>query len=393
MTPSKDKCLSDNCDKQAPTLQCPTCIKLGIPGSFFCSQECFKENWSSHKDVHKKAREAEAVASATDMLASLGKLGSKRHEDGLQLYYDGYTFTGPLRPYKQSATRTVPPHIRRPDYADHPEGRSISEEEDRARHEILVLKEEQIEGVRLASKLARECLDEVAKAVAPGVTTDELDRICHEAAVERECYPSPLNYYKFPKSCCTSVNEVICHGIPDFRPLVDGDLCNVDITVYHRGYHGDLNETMFVGKVDEESKRLVKCAYECLQEGISIVKPGAKYRDIGNVIQKHAQSYGYSVVKRYTGHGIHSLFHCAPTVPHYAKNKAPGIMKVGHIFTIEPMINVGSWRDSTWPDDWTSVTVDGRRSAQFEQTMVVTETGCDILTRRRAKDGKPYFMD
>ena len=249
------------------------------------------------------------------MLSAMGKI---RDENDPQLYYDGYSFTGPLRPYKQSPRRPVPAHIMRPDYADHPEGRSKSEEEDRARHEIIVCTPEQIEGVRLASKLARECLDEVARAIAPGVTTDELDRICHEAAVERECYPSPLNYYNFPKSCCTSVNEIICHGIPDIRPLVDGDLCNVDITVYHRGFHGDLNETLFVGQVDEETKRLTKCAWECLQEGISIVKPGAKYRDIGNVIEKHARGYGYSVVKRYTGHGIHHLFHCAPTVPHYA---------------------------------------------------------------------------
>lgn len=145
-----------------------------------------------------------------------------------------------------------------------------------------------------------------------------LDRIVHEACIERDCYPSPLNYYEFPKSCCTSVNEVICHGIPDMRPLQNGDLLNIDVTVYHRGFHGDLNETLFIGEVDEKAKKLVEVTYECITKAIQIVKPGEKYREIGNVIQKHAQANGYSVVRRYCGHGIHRLFHTAPSVPHYA---------------------------------------------------------------------------
>lgn len=171
-------------------------------------------------------------------------------------------------------------------------------------------------------------MDEAAKACAVGVTTAELDRIVHEACLERDCYPSPLNYYQFPASCCTSVNEVICHGIPDKRPLEDGDLCNgnyystncccflfikniivcctVDVTVYHRGFHGDLNETFFVGNVKPEIKKLVQVTYECLSKAIDIVKPGEKYREIGNVIQKHAQAHGFSVVRSYCGHGIHS---------------------------------------------------------------------------------------
>lgn len=198
------------------------------------------------------------------------------------------------------------------------------------------------ENIRFTQRLLiLECLDEGAKACGVGVTTDEIDRIVHEAAIERDCYPSPLNYYKFPKSCCTSVNEVICHGIPDTRPLENGDLCNLDITVYHRGFHGDLNETFFVGEVKEEHKKLVKTTYEALSKAIEIVKPGEKYREIGNVIQKHVQKNGYSVVKSYCGHGIHELFHTAPNVPHYAKNSAVGIMKAGHTFTIEPMISMG----------------------------------------------------
>jgi methionyl aminopeptidase len=173
---------------------------------------------------------------------------------------------------------------------------------------VKVLDEEEIEGLKLACKLAREVLNEAAKAAAVGVTTDELDRIVHEAAIERECYPSPLNYYKFPKSVCTSVNEVICHGIPDMRPLQNGDLCNVDVTVYHRGFHGDLNETLFIGEVDEKSKLLTRVTHEALSKAIAIVRPGVKFREIGNEIQKHVQDFGFSVVRSYCGHGFIDCF-------------------------------------------------------------------------------------
>lgn len=206
----------------------------------------------------------------------------------------------------------------RPDYADHPEGRSKCEEDVKGNNQIKILDDEEIEGMRLAGKLAREVLEAAALSVEVGVTTDELDRIVHEACLERECYPSPLNYYNFPKSCCTSVNEVICHGIPDLRPLQEGDLCNIDITIYKNGFHGDLNETMLVGKVKEDHLKLVQVTYECLQKAMELIKPGEKYRELGNVIQKHAQSHGYSVVRRYCGHGIHRLFHTTPNVPHYA---------------------------------------------------------------------------
>lgn len=229
-----------------------------------------------------------------------------------------YNFSGRLRPFPLTEKRDVPPAIMRPDYADHPNGVSKCEEDIKGNNQIKVLSDEEIDGVRVAGKLAREVLDEAAAAVGVGVTTDELDAVVHEACVERECYPSPLNYYNFPKSCCTSVNEVICHGIPDLRPLEDGDLVNIDITIYKNGFHGDLNETLFVGKVSEESQKLVRVTHECLQKAIALIKPGEKYREIGNVIQKHASSHGYSVVRRYCGHGIHRLFHTAPNVPHYA---------------------------------------------------------------------------
>lgn len=371
-------CETTSCNNEAK-LQCPTCIKLGIQGSFFCNQECFKSFWSEHKKVHKKAKaESQQERSVLDDPNSP---------------FAGFRFTGSLRPGKVTPMRIVPDHIPRTDYAVHPNGEPLSEKQLRGNTSIKVLTEEEQEGVRVAARLGREVLDIAAKAIDVGVTTEEIDRIVHEACIDRNCYPSPLNYYCFPKSCCTSVNEVICHGIPDSRKLEDGDIVNVDITVYYNGYHGDLNETFFVGNVDERSKKLVRVSYECLDLAIKEVKPGVRYRDIGSVIQKHAQSNGFSVVRSYCGHGIHQLFHTSPSVPHYAKNKAVGIMKPGHCFTIEPMINEGTWRDEMWPDKWTAVTEDGKRSAQFEHTLLVTETGCEILTKRRDKDGQPHFMD
>lgn len=190
---------------------------------------------------------------------------------------------------------------------------------------------------------------------------------------------------QFPKSVCTSINETICHGIPDQRPLEDGDIINIDVTLYHNGFHGDLNETYYVGEkalANPDAVRVVETARECLDKSIELIKPGMLFRDPGNVIEKHAKSRNCSVVKSYCGHGINQLFHCAPNVPHYAKNKAVGMAKPGMCFTIEPMINLGSHRDRTWPDDWTSTTEDGSLSAQFEHTFLVTEDGVEVLTAR-----------
>ncbi|XP_015588470.1 methionine aminopeptidase 1 [Cephus cinctus] len=368
-------CETPGCNALA-SLQCPTCLKLGIKGAYFCTQDCFKGSWKTHKVIHQLAK---------------GENGNKSSDEYNP--WPSYHFTGKLRPYKREPLRQVPESIGRPDYALHPTGIPLSEQAVRGSAQIKVLNDEEIEGMRVACKLGREVLDEAARACDVGVTTAEIDRAVHEACIERDCYPSPLNYYQFPASCCTSVNEVICHGIPDTRPLQDGDICNVDVTVYHNGFHGDLNETFFVGNVKPEIKKLVEVTYECLQKAIDIVRPGEKYREIGNVIQKHAQAHGFSVVRSYCGHGIHRLFHTAPNVPHYAKNKAVGVMKPGHSFTIEPMISQGNWRDEMWPDNWTAVTSDGQWSAQFEQTLLVTETGCDILTKRFSKNGQPHFMD
>ncbi|XP_018421800.1 PREDICTED: methionine aminopeptidase 1 isoform X4 [Nanorana parkeri] len=307
--------------------------------------------------------------------------------------WPGYRYTGKLRPYYPlTPMRPVPSYVQRPDYADHPLGMSESEQSLKGTSQIKVLSAEDIEGMRTVCKLAREVLGVAAMMVRSGVTTEEIDHAVHLACISRNCYPSPLNYYNFPKSCCTSVNEVICHGIPDRRPLQDGDIVNVDITVYRNGYHGDLNETFYVGEIDEGAKKLVQTTYECLMQSIDEVKPGVRYRELGNIIQKHAQANGFSVVRSYCGHGIHKLFHTAPNVPHYAKNKAVGVIKPGHVFTIEPMICEGGWQDETWPDGWTAVTRDGKRSAQFEHTLLVTETGCEILTRRLEENGRPHFL-
>jgi len=236
--------------------------------------------------------------------------------------------------------------------------------------------------VRNAGRLAAEVLATAGKIAKPGVTTDEIDRVVHDKCVELECYPSPLNYRKFPKSVCTSINEVVCHGIPDDRELQDGDICNVDVTVFVNGVHADLNETWLIGNVADEPKHLVQTTYECLNLAIDAVRPGQLYREMGNIINKHATKNGCSVVKTYCGHGIGELFHTSPSVPHYANNKAVGVMKPGNIFTIEPMINAGKYGDELWPDNWTAVTRDGKHSAQFEHTLLVTNTGVEVLTKR-----------
>ncbi|XP_062902965.1 methionine aminopeptidase 1 isoform X1 [Mobula hypostoma] len=374
-------CETDGCDREA-RLQCPTCIKLGIQGSFFCSQECFKGSWSTHKLLHKKAKNEKSKEESSK--SEKGEINTDP--------WPGYRYTGKLRPhYPLTPMRSVPSYIQGPDYADHPLGVSESEQSLKGTSQIKILPPEDIEAMRVVCRLAREVLDVASMMVRPGVTTEEIDRAVHMACLARNCYPSPLNYYNFPKSCCTSVNEVICHGIPDARQLQDGDIVNIDITVYCNGFHGDLNETFFVGDVDEGSKKLVQTTYECLMQAIDAVKPGVRYRELGNIIQKHAHASGFSVVRSYCGHGIHRLFHTAPNVPHYAKNKAVGVMKPGHVFTIEPMICDGAWHDETWPDSWTAVTKDGKRSAQFEHTLLVTETGCEILTRRLEDNGRPYF--
>lgn len=279
----------------------------------------------------------------------------------------------------------------KPDYAK--TGFPAAEEKfNRSSTAFAILDEDEIEAMRTVCRLGREVLDIAVRACKPGVTTEEVDKIVHDACVERDSYPSPLNYYGFPKSCCTSVNEVICHGIPDSRPLEDGDVLNIDITLYHNGHHGDLNETIIVGEGSKERKKLVRCAYDALWAAIKQVRPGTLIRELGTPIEKIVKSNSHSVVRSYCGHGIGRQFHTAPNVPHYRKNKAVGMCKKGMVFTIEPMVNVGGWRDDLWPDQWTAVTADGSDSAQFEHTVLVTEDGCEVLTAR-VDDGPKFWWE
>ncbi|GJE95107.1 methionine aminopeptidase [Phanerochaete sordida] len=366
-------CQSSTCPNGHPPsrLECPTCNKLGIKGSFFCGQECFKSNCESlcacktHKIIHD--------------LAAPRLDDPNINKDGTFNPFGTFKFTGSVKPkYPLSPKREVPAHIQRPDYAD--DGIPTSENR-RAGQPGRILSPAEQEKMRTVCRLAREVLDIAAAHVKPGVTTDAIDEVVHAAILERNAYPSPLNYRGFPKSVCLSVNEVICHGIPDQRKLQEGDIVNIDVTLYYDGFHGDLNETYPVGKIDDESKRLLKATRQSLDAAIALCKPGALIRDLGKVIEPIARAAGCAVVRQYTGHGINDLFHCAPNVPHYAKNRAIGTMKAGMCFTIEPMVNVGhNWDVVHWPDDWTATTVDGKRSAQFEDTLLITETGVEVLT-------------
>jgi len=397
---TQGECSSQGCSKLASKLACPKCIKMGLPPTYFCGQECFRNNYTSHNQIHKLAQQI----LDSNKNSSIHR---KTPPDGISCdptepaatrlslpkWATNCSFTGDLLPALISPKRTVPSSIRRPDYADDISGVALSEQRDRANNNaIRVYGNDDLDGeygLRHACAMGREILDIGGKALRPGVTTDEIDRIIHEATIERDCYPSPLNYYNFPKSVCTSVNEVICHGIPDYREIQDGDIVNLDVTCFNRGgYHGDLNETFCVGKVDDEGQKLVETAFQCLQEALSLVKPGTLYRDLGTIIHKTASAKKCSVVRTYCGHGIGSLFHTAPNIPHYRKNKAKGIMKAGHVFTVEPMINLGVHGDITWGDNWTAVTSDGKRSAQFEHTVLVTDKGCEILT---ARDNEPVM--
>jgi methionyl aminopeptidase len=278
-----------------------------------------------------------------------------------------------VRPGKVSPMRTVPEHIKRPDYAaTGTPGRGSGR---------LVRTPEEVVRMRAACKAAAKILRMAGAYVKPGMATDEIDAYVHDLTIKEGGYPSPLNYRGFPKSVCTSVNEVICHGIPDDRKLLDGEIVNIDVTVFLDGVHGDCNATFFVGNVDDESRQLVKVTHECLMKGIEAVKPNRPISDIGRAIEQHADQFGYGVVRAYCGHGIGDVFHSPLQIPHYFDARQRTQMEVGMTFTIEPMITLGTWEETTWDDDWTAVTKDLKRTAQFEHTILVTDTGAEILTK------------
>jgi methionyl aminopeptidase len=278
----------------------------------------------------------------------------------------------PLVPGVQSPRRSVPAHIARPEYVDRPAPAKFVGSE--------VKDPETIERMRIAGRIAGQALQEVGRAVAPGVTTDDLDRVGHEFLLDHGAYPSTLGYRGFPKSLCTSLNEVICHGIPVSTELVEGDICNVDITAFIGGVHGDTNATFLVGEVSDEARLLVERTHEATMRAIKAVAPGRPVNVIGRVIESYAKRFDYGVVRDFTGHGIGTSFHSGLVIPHYDDPRYDTVMEPGMTFTIEPMITLGTYDYEIWDDSWTVVTRDRRLTAQFEHTILVTDTGSDILT-------------
>lgn len=280
---------------------------------------------------------------------------------------------GNLKPGTLSPKLSVPAHIERPEYMFHsgPEVVTASD----------IKTPETVEKIRRAGRIAAQAMEAAAGAIAPGVTTDALDKIAHEYLCDHGAYPSCLGYMGFPKSICTSINEVICHGIPDSTVLNEGDIINLDVTAYIDGVHGDTNATYGVGQIDEESALLIERTRNSMMRAIKAVRPGREVNVLGRVIESYAKRFNYGVVRDYTGHGVGEAFHSGLIIPHY--DSAPlydTVMEVGMVFTIEPMLTLGTIEWEQWDDGWTVVTKDRSRTAQFEHTLVVTEDGADILT-------------
>ena len=280
---------------------------------------------------------------------------------------------GPLVPGIQTPRRKVPASIARPEYVDRPAPQRFTGEE--------VKDVETIERMRVAGRLAAQARELVGSHVVPGVTTDELDRIGHEFLCDHGAYPSTLGYRGFPKSLCASINEVICHGIPDSTVVQDGDIVNIDITAFIGGVHGDTNATFLAGDVEQSSVDLVEHTREALRRAIRAVKPGREINVIGRTIEVYAKRHGLGVVRDFTGHGEGEAFHTGLIIPHY--DAAPGystVIEPGMVFTIEPMLTLGGIDYELWEDDWTAVTKDRSRTAQFEHTLLVNDDGAEILT-------------
>jgi methionyl aminopeptidase len=284
------------------------------------------------------------------------------------------TTATPLHRGTLSPRRAVPPHIVRPHYVGTWPGTKADFDDP------MVKDAATIERMRIAGRIAGDALLEVGRHVAPGVTTDDLDRIGHDFLVAQGAYPSTLGYKDFPKSLCTSVNEVICHGIPDSRPLEDGDVVKVDITAFVGGVHGDTCATFFAGTPSEDVRLLGERTREAMLRGIQAVRPGRPISVIGRVIESYAKRFDYGVVRDYTGHGVGPSFHTKPTILHYDEPRASTVLEPGMTFTIEPMLTLGSYDWYMWDDDWTVLTKDGSMAAQWEHSIVVTEVGAEILT-------------
>ena len=283
------------------------------------------------------------------------------------------TTSRPVTPGTVSPRRPVPASIPRPEYVGKAGPTPFTGSD--------VVTPEVADRIRVAARIAAQALAEVGRAVQPGVTTDELDRIGHEYLLDHGAYPSTLGYRGFPKSLCTSVNEVVCHGIPDSTVLVDGDIVNVDVTAYTGGVHGDNNATFGVGEIDEPAALLIERTRESLDRAIRAVVPGREVNVIGRVIEKYARRFGYGVVRDYTGHGVGESFHSGLVIPHYdAAPMYDTVIEPGMVFTIEPMLTLGTHEWTMWDDGWTVLTADRSLTAQFEHTLLVTDTGAEILT-------------
>jgi len=306
-----------------------------------------------------------------------GKKFKRCHKDAI----------APIRQGHISPLRSVPDSIEKPTWAD---GGAVNRWD-----EPRVKSPELIERMRRTGREAADLLAHLGTLCQPGVTTEEIDAACHDASVKLNAYPSPLEYPgivdPFPKSLCTSVNEVICHGIPDDRALRDGDIINLDVTLFREGVHGDTNATFFAGQVDELSERLVRVTRECLEKGIEAAKPGQPLNVIGRAIQTHAEEHGFGVVRDFVGHGIGEQFHTDLQICHYYHPRLTDIIEPGMTFTIEPMITAGSWKVKLWDDGWTAVTEDGSRTAQFEHTLVIGDAGAEILTTPSDTSTHPYW--
>ncbi|GAB2280104.1 Methionine aminopeptidase 1B, chloroplastic [Dionaea muscipula] len=279
----------------------------------------------------------------------------------------------PLRRGRVSPCLPVPDHIPRPPYVGSSELPDLASQ-------YQIHDSEGIVHMRASCQLAARVLNYAGTLVRPSVTTKEIDEAVHQMIIDSGAYPSPLGYGGFPKSVCTSVNECMCHGIPDSRQLQDGDIINIDVTVYLNGYHGDTSRTFLCGNVDNDLKRLVKVTEECLAKGIAVCRDGANFKKIGKKISAYAEKYNYGVVERFVGHGVGKVFHSEPIIYHH-RNDYPGKMVEGLTFTIEPILTMGSIECETWDDNWTAVTVDGSPAAQFEHTILITRTGAEILTK------------
>ncbi|WP_313547553.1 type I methionyl aminopeptidase [Corynebacterium sp.] len=278
-----------------------------------------------------------------------------------------------LKPGKPTPVRKVPDHIERPEYV-------WKDTVQEAMGEPFVQTPETIEAMREASKIAANALKEAGATVAPGVTTDEVDRVAHEYMCDHGAYPSTLGYLGFTKSTCVSLNEIVCHGIPDSTVIQDGDIVNIDVTAYKNGVHGDTNATFLAGNVSEEHRLLVERTKESMMRGIKAAKPGREVNVIGRVIESYANRFGYNVVRDFTGHGVGPTFHNGLIVLHYDSTAYRNVLEPGMTLTIEPMLNLGSLEYDIWSDDWTVQNRDGKFTAQFEHTIVITEDGNEILT-------------